>query len=176
MTGLRRVATAILHDDECDRADVQAAFRARQVFFRVRYRPWFWRGDFTWIWKNYSIWRRVLAPLRSRDTRVLEIRSFEGRSALFFLKYLPRSTIVCIDTFASTLEESRQELFVIGCPWSRNRTSPCELNVMLPGHRNPGGLHEMEQLLRIRLSLLTKIHGIQFHSSFVACASPGEAQ
>jgi hypothetical protein len=79
-----------------------------QVFYRVRYRPWFWRGDYTsdWIWKNYSIWRRVLAPLRDRPARILEIGSFEGRSAVFFLKYLPRSTIVCIDTFAGTPEES----------------------------------------------------------------------
>jgi len=78
-----------------------------KVFFRVRYRPWFWRGDFTsdWIWKNYSIWRRVLAPLRGPAARILEIGSFEGRSAMFFLKYLPRSTIVCIDTFAGTPEE-----------------------------------------------------------------------
>jgi len=79
-----------------------------KVFFRVRYRPWFWRGDFTsdWIWKNYSIWRRVLAPLRDRPARILEIGSFEGRSAVFFLKYMPQSTIVCIDTFAGTPEEN----------------------------------------------------------------------
>jgi len=78
-----------------------------KVFFRVRYRPWFWRGDFTsdWIWKNYSIWRRVLAPLRQRPVKILEIGSFEGRSAMFFLKYLPQSTIVCIDTFEGTPEE-----------------------------------------------------------------------
>src|SRR5215212_8101864 len=51
-----------------------------KVFYRVRYRPWFWRGDFTsdWIWKNYSIWRRVLAPLRDRPAKILEIDSFEG--------------------------------------------------------------------------------------------------
>lgn len=78
-----------------------------KVFYRVRYRPWFWRGDFTsdWVWKNYSIWRRVLAPLRDRPVKILEIGSFEGRSAVFFLKYLPKATIVCIDTFAGTPEE-----------------------------------------------------------------------
>jgi hypothetical protein len=39
-----------------------------KVLCRVRYRPWFWRGDFTsdWVWKHYSIWRRVLAPMRDR--------------------------------------------------------------------------------------------------------------
>src|SRR5262245_22125841 len=78
-----------------------------KVFFRVRYRPWFWHGDFTsdWVWKNYSIWRRVLAPLRGRPVKIVEIGSFEGRSAVFFLKYLPQSSIVCIDTFAGTPEE-----------------------------------------------------------------------
>src|SRR5215216_4341237 len=79
----------------------------RSSIYRVRYRLWFWRGDFTsdWIWKNYSIWRRVLGPLRDRPAKILEIGSFEGRSAMFFLKYLPRSTIVCIDTFEGTAEE-----------------------------------------------------------------------
>jgi predicted O-methyltransferase YrrM len=78
-----------------------------KVFFRVRYRPWFWNGEFSsdWVWKNYSFWRRALAPLRDKPVRILEIGSFEGRSATFFLKYLPRSTIVCIDTFAGTPEE-----------------------------------------------------------------------
>src|SRR5215813_3583115 len=75
--------------------------------YRVRYRPWFWSGDFAsdWVWKNYWFWRRVLGPLRDRPLRILEIGSFEGRSATFFLKYLPRSTIVCIDTFQGTPEE-----------------------------------------------------------------------
>jgi predicted O-methyltransferase YrrM len=79
-----------------------------KVFYRARYRPWFWRGDFTsdWVWKNYPTWRRVLAPLRDRPAKIVEIGSFEGRSAVFFLNYLRRSTIVCIDTFEGTPEES----------------------------------------------------------------------
>lgn len=39
----------------------------------------------------------ILAPLRGRSVKVLEIGSYEGRSALFFLNYLPHATIVCID-------------------------------------------------------------------------------
>ena len=53
----------------------------------------------------YSVWRRVLAPLRKTPVRIVEIGSWEGRSALFFLKYLPYSRIVCIDTFQGTAEE-----------------------------------------------------------------------
>ena len=36
--------------------------------------------------------------------RVLEIGSWEGRSALFFLNYLPRARLTCIDTFAGGQE------------------------------------------------------------------------
>jgi predicted O-methyltransferase YrrM len=79
-----------------------------RVFCRVRYRPWFWAGEFTsdWAWKHYSLWRRVLARLRKTPVRIVEIGSWEGRSALFFLKYLPYSSIVCIDTFQGTPEEN----------------------------------------------------------------------
>ena len=84
-------------------ADAEPVFKApselTKVFYRVRYRPWFWRGEFTsdWVWKNYSVWRRVLAPLHDKPAQILEIGSWEGRSAMFFLKYLPQSRIVCID-------------------------------------------------------------------------------
>ena len=36
--------------------------------------------------------------------RVIEIGSWEGRSALFFLNFFPRSRITCIDTFAGSSE------------------------------------------------------------------------
>jgi predicted O-methyltransferase YrrM len=79
-----------------------------KAFYRLRYRPWFWHGDFTydWVWKHYPVWRRVLTPLRQQPVRIVEIGSFEGRSAVFFLRFLPLSTIVCIDTFAGTPAES----------------------------------------------------------------------
>jgi hypothetical protein len=35
---------------------------------------------------------------------VIEVGSWEGRSALFFMNYLPRSKLVCIDTFESSEE------------------------------------------------------------------------
>ena len=46
----------------------------------------------------------MLHPLCEKPARVLEIGSWEGRSALFFLNYLPLSSIVCIDPFEGNVE------------------------------------------------------------------------
>jgi predicted O-methyltransferase YrrM len=42
----------------------------------------------------------MLAPWRHEPLRILEVGSWEGRSALFFLQFFPNATIVCIDAFA----------------------------------------------------------------------------
>ncbi len=51
-----------------------------------------------------SAWEQHLTPLRGRNgIRMLEIGSFEGRSALWFLENLlthPQSALVCVDKFA----------------------------------------------------------------------------
>jgi predicted O-methyltransferase YrrM len=74
---------------------------------RLRYRAWFKGKEFTsdWTSGNFSLWRRVLSSLRHQPLRILEIGSWEGRSAIFFLNFFERSTMVCIDTFAGTAEE-----------------------------------------------------------------------
>jgi predicted O-methyltransferase YrrM len=66
-----------------------------------RYRAWFADGDYTtdWTTGNFTRWRRMLAPWRGEPLRILEVGSWEGRSAVFFLNFFPRSTIVCIDAF-----------------------------------------------------------------------------
>lgn len=76
---------------------------------RLRYRAWFREKEFTsdWASGNFSLWRRVLSPLRDRPLRILEIGSWEGRSALFFLNFFERSTIVCIDTFGGNTGEKQ---------------------------------------------------------------------
>lgn len=78
---------------------------------------WFARKEFTadWLSKCLPTWFSVLAPLREEPVNVLEIGSFEGRSAVVFLSYLPRSTITCIDTFAGSAEvEARFDHNVAG--------------------------------------------------------------
>jgi predicted O-methyltransferase YrrM len=64
-----------------------------------------------WTSRNYRLWADLLATRRNDPLRVLEIGSWEGRSALFFLNYLPHCTIVCIDTFGGCVEHKRWPLW-----------------------------------------------------------------
>lgn len=81
--------------------------RLEKIVDRLRYRSWFADKDFSsdWTSGNFTTWRRMLSPWREAPLRILEIGSWEGRSAVFFLNFLPRSTIVCIDTFGGSAEE-----------------------------------------------------------------------
>jgi predicted O-methyltransferase YrrM len=83
---------------------------------RWRYRSWFTGKEFTTDWTSghFSTWRRMLSPLRDRSLRILEIGSWEGRSALFFLNFFPHSTIVCVDTFVGSSEETHRYLLKEG--------------------------------------------------------------
>jgi predicted O-methyltransferase YrrM len=68
---------------------------------------WYKGKEFAYDWTsaNFPLWTRFLAPYRDQPTRVLEIGSYEGRSAIFFLNFLRRSTLVCVDVWdASVLE------------------------------------------------------------------------
>jgi predicted O-methyltransferase YrrM len=69
----------------------------------IDYAPWFASGTFTsdWSSEHFDLWARILADRRGEPLDILEIGSFEGRSATFFLEYLPKSSIVCIDRFFS---------------------------------------------------------------------------
>jgi predicted O-methyltransferase YrrM len=59
---------------------------------------------------------KLLGPLRNEPLRVLEIGSWEGRSALFFLNYLPRCRLTCVDTFGGNLEHHRDDYFAALIP------------------------------------------------------------
>jgi predicted O-methyltransferase YrrM len=62
---------------------------------------WFSNKTFTtdWTSSNFSVWARHLVKFRDHAAHVLEIGSWEGRSAIFFLEFLPGCHITCIDTF-----------------------------------------------------------------------------
>jgi predicted O-methyltransferase YrrM len=58
---------------------------------------------FDWATRHFPEWMSILAPMRSRGLKVLEIGSWEGRSALFFLNYLPHATVTCIDAWDASI-------------------------------------------------------------------------
>jgi len=80
-----------------------------------------WFADKTfghdWASGNFPTWVRLLARYRDVPVRVIEIGSWEGRSALFFMNYLPRSKLVCIDTFEGSEEHrAHPEAFASDLP------------------------------------------------------------
>jgi predicted O-methyltransferase YrrM len=65
------------------------------------------QGFFTtkdYVTKKIPTWIPLLEPMRDHPLSILEIGSLEGRSALFFLSYLPNARITCIDPFRKKRE------------------------------------------------------------------------
>jgi predicted O-methyltransferase YrrM len=78
---------------------------------RFRCRTWFRDKEFTsdWCSGNFTQWRRVFSPLRDEPLRILEIGSWEGRSAIFFLNFFAKATITCIDTFGGGSDHKAEQ-------------------------------------------------------------------
>jgi len=66
-----------------------------------------------WVSRHSAVWARLLAQLKGKpDIHALEVGSFEGRSALWFLENVltdPSSTITCIDIWVSDYEKTFDE-------------------------------------------------------------------
>ncbi len=79
---------------------------------------WYDGKDFScdWTTTRIPLWIEVFEALRDKPARVLEIGSWEGRSALFFLNYLPECRLVCIDTFGGNIEHHRDDYFAALVP------------------------------------------------------------
>jgi hypothetical protein len=62
---------------------------------------WFEGKEFTrdFVTHRLKFWLRVFPRFRGNTAEILEVGSFEGRSALFFLNYFPGSHITCVDFF-----------------------------------------------------------------------------
>jgi predicted O-methyltransferase YrrM len=84
--------------------------KIERKLYRLRYWPWFRGKQLTtdWASEHFTLWHRVLSPLRKKPLRILEIGSWEGRSALFFLNFFPHATITCIDTFEGGREHHKR--------------------------------------------------------------------
>jgi predicted O-methyltransferase YrrM len=80
---------------------------------------WFAGKTFGYDWTSghFPNWAKLLTRYRDRSARVIEIGSWEGRSALFFLNYLPHCRLVCIDTFEGSEEHrAHPEAFASDLP------------------------------------------------------------
>ena len=63
---------------------------------------WFKDKQFTGkddVSNKAAYWSEILEPLQNKSPNILLIGSGDGRSALFFLNYLPDSQLTCIDRF-----------------------------------------------------------------------------
>jgi predicted O-methyltransferase YrrM len=71
---------------------------------------WYKDKSFTrdWVRHHFPLWVRVLWQFRAAPARVLEIGSWEGRSAIFFLNYMPQAHLTCIDTWQGGAEHSNK--------------------------------------------------------------------
>lgn len=74
---------------------------------------WFAGKDFTtdWVSNKVGNWLPALAHLRDRQAEILEVGTYEGRSAIAFLSYLPQAKVTCIDTFQIGNNPSVEERF-----------------------------------------------------------------
>lgn len=61
---------------------------------------------FDWTSNHLKLWEGLLADRMDIAADVLEVGSFEGRSALFFLQFLPKSRLTCVDTFEGNVEHT----------------------------------------------------------------------
>ncbi len=72
---------------------------------------WFEGKEFStdWITRKLPNWERQLKRFQGRPIKILELGSYEGRSAIAFLNILPQAHITCIDLFTGSLEQTFDE-------------------------------------------------------------------
>jgi len=73
------------------------------------WQKWFEGKELTtdWVSAKLTNWFAVLATMQDSSVKVLEVGSYEGRSAIAFLEYLPKSAVTIIDTFEHADIEGR---------------------------------------------------------------------
>lgn len=63
---------------------------------------------------HFDLWSQLLDGLANKNVSILEVGSAEGRSAIFFLHFLPLSRIVCIDLFPGQGKTFKRNLSEFG--------------------------------------------------------------
>jgi len=102
---------------------------------------WYAGKDFTADWTSWHFanWAQILQPFRDVPVRILEIGSWEGRSALFFLNYLVNSRMVCVDTFGGNIEHHRNLYFAALVPETERKfdANTAEFAARIEKHKGP---------------------------------------
>src|SRR5262245_39170357 len=72
-----------------------------------KWAEWFLGKTFTtdWTSAHFETWSEVLPFRKEAPLRILEIGSWEGRSAIFWLRFFPQSHLVCIDPFTGCADQ-----------------------------------------------------------------------
>jgi predicted O-methyltransferase YrrM len=75
----------------------------------VDWKSWFKDKEFTTDWLSMKLphWLTPLRPWIDTEAEVLEVGSYEGRSAVAFLEYLPRCHLTAVDIFIDPKVEGR---------------------------------------------------------------------
>jgi len=76
--------------------------------------PWFEKNHFHWhnVFKKLDIYNKKL--------QILEIGSFEGYSALYFLENFPNSTITCVDIWQNNEQQEKFNLSEVEINFDKN--------------------------------------------------------
>jgi predicted O-methyltransferase YrrM len=74
-----------------------------------------------WTSRFFPVWASLLAQRRDEALEVLEIGSWEGRSAIFFLRYLASCRLTCIDTFRGSPEHLLRDKWRVELPYVEQR-------------------------------------------------------
>lgn len=75
-----------------------------------------------WFEKNHYHWHNVFKKLDiyNKKLQILEIGSFEGYSALYFLKNFPYSTITCVDMWQNNEQQKKFNLSKVEINFDKN--------------------------------------------------------
>lgn len=84
---------------------------AGKAYSEAQMATWYAGKTFSSDWTTWHFpnWVKLLEEYREAEARIVEIGSWEGRSALFFMNYLPRARLTCLDTFAGGQEHREHE-------------------------------------------------------------------
>lgn len=82
----------------------QKTYLERKLALPPQVAGWYEGKDFTADWTTHKLapWFDALDPFQGKLTSILEIGSWEGRSAIAFLEILPMASITCVDTFGGS--------------------------------------------------------------------------